>query len=210
MRANDAASDIWTDERIAILKQMWADGATAAAIAKCLGGLSRSAVLGKIHRLRRGAAARAVPPNKEPAGQLAHRPRSGQRVRHSLPKVSSPKRPSGKPPLPKPPSPELRPEELPRRSGKTLLELTNDSCRWPFGEPGAPDFFFCGEPDADFASGCPYCAHHARLAYSGATDSDDDDSCVIAVRCSPSIAPFDSQRRDAWRVPVKHPAPRWR
>src|SRR5580698_1288727 len=42
----------WTDERIAILKQMWAEGATAVAIADRLGGLSRSAVLGKIFRSR--------------------------------------------------------------------------------------------------------------------------------------------------------------
>ena len=58
MRANDASTDktradeTWTDDRIASLKQMWAEGASAAAIAERLGGLSRSAVLGKIHRLR--------------------------------------------------------------------------------------------------------------------------------------------------------------
>ena len=66
MRANDASTDktradeTWTDDRIASLKQMWADGATAAAIAERLGGLSRSAVLGKIHRLRPSVAKKKV------------------------------------------------------------------------------------------------------------------------------------------------------
>ena len=65
MRANDASTDktradeTWTDDRIASLKQMWAEGATAAAIAERLGGLSRSAVLGKIHRLRPSVAKKA-------------------------------------------------------------------------------------------------------------------------------------------------------
>ena len=61
MRAENATDDLcgdklWTSGRIATLKQMWADGATAAAIAECL-GVSRSAVLGKIFRLRRRAPA---------------------------------------------------------------------------------------------------------------------------------------------------------
>jgi hypothetical protein len=45
--------DPWTPERIGFLMQLWAGGATAQVIAARLGGLSRSAVLGKIYRLRR-------------------------------------------------------------------------------------------------------------------------------------------------------------
>ena len=42
----------WTDERIALVAKRWAEGASAGTIAKELGpGVSRSAVLGKIHRL---------------------------------------------------------------------------------------------------------------------------------------------------------------
>ena len=44
----------------------------------------------------------------------------------------------------------------------SLLELTEHSCRWPIGDPGDADFFFCGGPTA---SSLPYCAHHCRVAY---------------------------------------------
>ena len=42
---------VWTRERIALLKKLWADGETAAAIAMRL-RMSKSAVLGKVFRLR--------------------------------------------------------------------------------------------------------------------------------------------------------------
>jgi len=46
----------------------------------------------------------------------------------------------------------------------TLFELTNASCRWPNGDPGRPDFFFCGVPEADCDHGRPYCGGHTRIA----------------------------------------------
>jgi hypothetical protein len=52
-------------------------------------------------------------------------------------------------------------------SGKTLFELTNDSCRWPHGQPGTQAFHFCGAPGADLEGGRPYCERHARRAYLG-------------------------------------------
>ena len=53
--------DRWTAELVSQLKQLWASGFTAEAIATQLGGMSRSAVLGKILRLRRGATSAAAP-----------------------------------------------------------------------------------------------------------------------------------------------------
>jgi GcrA cell cycle regulator len=198
MRADDAWTDnSWTDDRVAILKQMWGDGATAAAIAERLGGLSRSAVLGKICRLRHGTCAPSLAANEEEAVQAILKPAA---LAH---------RPSGKQRAPQP-SPNPRPKAS-RGRGKSLLELTNDSCRWPHGEPGSRSFFFCGATGADLECGRPYCAHHALLAYSSAAISaEDDGESVIAVRNSPSIAPFDSPRRSVWRSPVNHPAPRSR
>ena len=181
MRADDA----WTDDQIAILKQMWASGATAAAIASHLGGVSRSAVLGKILRLR---AAEPLAVADQTLSALQRRRPDRQEA------------PSAQPRLKKP-----------SRRGVSLLELTNQTCRFPHGEPGAREFFFCGAPDADLEGGRPYCARHARLAYSSAAVSvEDDDKSVIALRHSPSIAPSVSPRRYVWRAPVKHPAPRWR
>ena len=51
----------WTDERIDRLKAMWADGSTASQIAEDLGGVSRNAVIGKVHRL--GLSGRAKSPS---------------------------------------------------------------------------------------------------------------------------------------------------
>jgi GcrA cell cycle regulator len=190
MRADDA----WTDDRIAILKQMWADGAPASAIAARLGGLSRSAVLGKIHRLRFGRAAPAA--MKVQAAEAPQKSATLERRRPARDRA---------------PPPSLQPQSKESgRRGKSLLELTNDSCRWPNGDPAKPNFFYCGAPGADLENGRPYCAHHARRAYSGAADADDGGSPVISVRNSPSIAPADTPRGYVWRAPVKHPAPRWK
>ena len=41
----------WTDERVETLKTMWGDGKSASQIAKELGGVTRNAVIGKVHRL---------------------------------------------------------------------------------------------------------------------------------------------------------------
>ena len=41
----------WDDQRVETLKRMWAEGASASQIAKELGGVTRNAVIGKVHRL---------------------------------------------------------------------------------------------------------------------------------------------------------------
>lgn len=41
----------WTDERVEKLKELWTEGMSASQIAKVLGGVTRNAVIGKVHRL---------------------------------------------------------------------------------------------------------------------------------------------------------------
>jgi len=43
-----------------------------------------------------------------------------------------------------------------------LLDLRADSCRWTIGEPGTPDFGFCGQPTLP---GRSYCAVHYDRVY---------------------------------------------
>jgi len=136
----------WTPERIALLRRLWAEGKTAAAIAACLGGTSRSAVLGKIFRLRLPAPADASP---AAAASAAVQDAKLARRRAVAPRADSRKRRQA--------AASVR--------GKSLLELTNETCRWPFGEPGTPKFHFCGAQGADLERGMPYCAQHARRAY---------------------------------------------
>lgn len=131
------ARRLWTAARIAALRDLWSAGQTAAAIGTVLGGITRSAVLGKVFRLRLAPAARggAAPQTSEDAPA---------------------RRRAGKPP----PQPS---ETKPRR--KTLLDLTNECCRWPYGELGSRRFHFCGAAGADLARGIPYCARHMARAY---------------------------------------------
>ena len=55
-------------------------------------------------------------------------------------------------------------QELPPSPSKgiTILDLTERMCRWPKGDPGDPDFQFCG---GKVIPGAPYCATHAAQAY---------------------------------------------
>jgi GcrA cell cycle regulator len=59
-------------------------------------------------------------------------------------------------------SPAIMPTEFPNKC--SLLELTNESCRFPVGDPLTPDFFFCGQPEADLLKQMPYCKAHSRAA----------------------------------------------
>ena len=59
----------WTDERVEQLKKLWADGLSASQIAAQLGGVSRNAVIGKVHRLKlsgRGRTGSSSPRPKKP------------------------------------------------------------------------------------------------------------------------------------------------
>ena len=53
----------WTDDRVEQLKNMWTEGLSASQIARALGGVTRNAVIGKVHRL--GLAGRASPSRAE-------------------------------------------------------------------------------------------------------------------------------------------------
>src|SRR4051812_9430640 len=62
----------WTDDRVASLKKLWLEGLSASQIAKQLGGVTRNAVIGKVHRL--GLSGRATP--AAPAGTVFRAPRA--------------------------------------------------------------------------------------------------------------------------------------
>jgi len=57
----------WTDDRVEKLKTMWTEGKSASQIAKELGGVTRNAVIGKVHRL--GLSNRAGPTTSKPAAK---------------------------------------------------------------------------------------------------------------------------------------------
>src|ERR671912_55021 len=49
----------WTDERVELLTKLWSDGLSASQIAGELGGITRNAVIGKVHRLKLSGRAKA-------------------------------------------------------------------------------------------------------------------------------------------------------
>lgn len=151
----------WTLDRIEILKALWKEGDSASYIASRLGGVTRSAVIGKAHRL--GLAQRASGRKRDRLIKTVWRPRKkvlrpdmqGKRLR--LKSVVPPfmqgrsRHPS--------PLPVATADDVARVE---LLQLTGDQCRWPVGHPDEPGFGFCGcrsEP------GLPYCDVHAHRAY---------------------------------------------
>lgn len=122
--------DAWTAERIELLRKLWAEGATANAIADRLGGMSRSAVLGKIFRLRLAASdAAAISPAKQNSaaqGQSKRRRPRAVVAGKALP--SSTVSPIRRRRSSKRDKPALRTPTAGSQY-KSLLQLTNDSCR---------------------------------------------------------------------------------
>ena len=65
------------------------------------------------------------------------------------------------------PEPQLVANIIPIGQRRTLLELNEDTCRWPIGDPATTEFFFCGGKPL---TGLPYCSYHSRVAYQPAND----------------------------------------
>jgi GcrA cell cycle regulator len=143
----------WTDERVAVLKKLWLDGLSASQIAKQLGGVTRNAVIGKVHRL--GLSGRAAP--SQPSRPL-YRPQ-----RPARPAVAATPRRVETPAAPRPqPAPQPLVANVEEPGTATVLTLGAHMCKWPIGDPGSDEFSFCGRRSQ---SEGPYCVEHARVAY---------------------------------------------
>ena len=174
----------WTDDRVKILKKMWAEGHSASVIAKELGDVTRNAVIGKVHRLglsnrggQKGTAKVAdkkktdTAPSREKSTQpAAKKPAVQEEASQSL--TVSPIRkiiPAGQRLPPQPSNNEISPEALEKVSRVekkakkiSLLELTERTCKWPIGDPSKDNFWFCGLPAE---TGKPYCEAHVGVAF---------------------------------------------
>ena len=156
----------WTEERVADLKRLWAEGHSASQIAKQLGGVTRNAVIGKVHRL--GLSGRATPsrPVKRPP-RLA-RPKPQVIRKNGTTTVVKPA-PLPSVALPEEKAAQLEPQKLPNGDFVTVVNVKDTMCKWPIGDPADPAFSFCGRKAAD---GSPYCAHHAKMAFQPARKRD--------------------------------------
>jgi GcrA cell cycle regulator len=161
----------WTEERVEILKKLWADGLSASQIAGRLGGITRNAVIGKVHRL--GLAGRATtsrmraPRIRHRAPHAPVRPTPAARVQYrthgnaALKPVFAPVE-QRTVALSVVPSPVEEVANAPSALRVPLLDLKENMCRWPIGDPQSEEFHFCG---CQKAGSGPYCEHHARIAF---------------------------------------------
>lgn len=146
---------MWTDERIETLKKLYEDGLSASQIGAELGA-SRNAVIGKVHRIglkRRGHRPAGLRPHPQHKPQR-HHPISRPAIKRGAVVQIQQERYVEPPPTD---------NVIPKGQRCSLLELTSKTCRWPIGDPGSADFFFCGGP-SDNNLDQPYCSYHSRVA----------------------------------------------
>ncbi len=154
----------WTEERVAELKKLWAEGHSASQIAKRLGSVTRNAVIGKVHRL--GLSGRATPsrPVKRPP-RLA-RPKPQAAPRQAQAGRAAPGQMALREPMATPAPVEalenIEPRRLPNGDMVTVMTVKDSMCKWPIGDPADASFGFCGR---ESCAGSPYCAEHGRLAF---------------------------------------------
>jgi GcrA cell cycle regulator len=178
----------WTDEKVELLRQLWLDGRSASQISAVLGqGLTRNAVIGKVHRLglagRAKSSSPASPgssgtPRTAPPRRMAARATNGGGGGGSVVSaggVSSGHMVHGNTVMAMmhdtaveaQPSRVKEDVVVPMSLRVTIVELKEAMCRWPLGDPTSGEFRYCGSPAPGAA---PYCTYHGKLAYQPVQD----------------------------------------
>jgi GcrA cell cycle regulator len=162
----------WNDERVELLKKLWNDGLSASQIAAELGGVTRNAVIGKVHRLglsgrTKSQAAAAPRPRSKAAAPVARtvvtRSMPTTQVRGNVVLAAQPVMEAYIEA-----EPEIRTDVVVPMSRRVqIMELREGMCKWPMGDPMSAEFVYCGG-DCNF--GTPYCTHHSAIAYQPAME----------------------------------------
>lgn len=175
----------WTEERVELLKKLWLEGLSASQIAGVLAeGVTRNAVIGKVHRLK--LSGRAKPASSAPRARSAPRPaprrlatpapagRSGlsgapglgaalkARSAGSAVQGATALKLSEEYEVQMEAAPQAAELFIPEDKRLTLLQLSEETCKWPIGDPLSKDFYFCGQHAEESK---PYCEFHSRRAY---------------------------------------------
>ncbi|MEP3280223.1 MAG: GcrA family cell cycle regulator [Stappiaceae bacterium] len=161
----------WTTERVDLLKKLWSDGLSASQIAAELGGVTRNAVIGKVHRLglsgrAKSASTAAKPRRTRTAGSPTTSSRPSAPKAPTIGATALKIEPEAMPMATPAPLPV---EELviPISERASIMELNERTCKWPIGDPSTDDFYFCGRSSE---GGVPYCPHHCKVAYQPIND----------------------------------------
>jgi len=164
----------WTEERVEALRKLWAEGLSASQIAAQLGGVSRNAVIGKVHRLKlssRGRATASPARQKKTAQPSLVKPQ--QRATAPAPRPAPhsvgsnalqtqfDQQPAARP------APRNTDNVVPISRHLHLVQLNERTCKWPNGDPLSEDFNFCGNESMETG---PYCRFHAKIAFQPASE----------------------------------------
>lgn len=161
----------WTDERVDRLKKLWSEGLSASQIAAQLGGVSRNAVIGKVHRLNlpgRAKAGGATSARSQKRVSMPAQARPASFAPRTITRTVT--RPAGATMLKEDVEVDVLEEMHVARDNVVvpifkrvpLIRLTERTCKWPLGDPLKDDFCFCGNDSPD---NTPYCTYHQKLAY---------------------------------------------
>ena len=153
---------MWSEERTALLRKLWAEGLSASQIAKQLGGVTRNAVIGKVHRL--GLAGRA-----SQYKATTKRPQRRTRVRFIPPSVLRPIKV-------RPPTPSAEDlHNLPPEGALTIETVRDGQCKYMAGE--GPDALVCGR-STPLGS---WCSLHVKLVYQPSRKRQLEDASIARV-----------------------------
>lgn len=146
----DHPNSTWSPEAVQHLSNMWKEGRPAGEIANAL-GVTRNAVIGKVHRLKLAPRQPVVP-----KAAKAHGNRNQPKVQAIVANAAA--RQSLKP-APMDDETDVG-VDVSKRVG--LLDLTNHTCRWPVGPDTGSKQMFCG--CYALVEAGPYCAVHSARA----------------------------------------------
>ena len=139
----------WNDDNIKILVKMWQAGHTASEISRELKVVSRSAILGKLHRIGKSGRVKPSKPVRVSTSRKTLKPSVPR-----SPRVAA---------TPRPALPPIEPVPMADGSFATILTITDYMCKWPIGDPSKDEFKFCGRKTDDAEE--PYCKAHSSVAY---------------------------------------------
>jgi GcrA cell cycle regulator len=147
----------WTDARIAELSRLWGAGVSASGIAEALGEVSRSAVLGKLHRLGLLGSRKPASAPRRFEGAAARPPRASADPARQPPRPTSP----AEPPLPSSPWREAVFAPLQGTTPRPWLSREFGECAFPAAGEGEGVLSCCAPARPRSA----YCAAHHRIVF---------------------------------------------
>ncbi|MCR4917559.1 MAG: hypothetical protein K5912_01280 [Alphaproteobacteria bacterium] len=172
-------SKSWDSNILKKLKSLMGKGLSTAEIGKRL-GISKNAVVGKLHRLgwnvKAAASEKPAVPAKKTTKAAADKKTTTKAsvakkttVKKNVAKAAPAKKtqPKEKTPTPKKTivSGVKKSTNIHQRIVQHALEMMDlkpGQCRWPIGDPDSEDFHFCGK---QVFVGKPYCYEHCKQAY---------------------------------------------